>query len=204
MLLHLGVEIPEDEVKRLVEKLEPFNLSFTPPAILLYKLLDQISEGEPLFIFETGCTRDQNPTALMSDGWSSVYFAKWTYEHEGSRFMTVDLNRTNLGFCWMILDRFGYTDTAKVNLTNGESVATIIKLAEHPDVFYLDSCDGLEHGLAEFKAAVAHSPKLIIMDDFESKVASAAEYARVENIPFIQMGRYTVFKISEAAKRLLS
>jgi hypothetical protein len=204
MLLNLGVEIPEDEVKNLVEKLEPFTLSFTPPGILLYKLVDQIAEGKPLYICETGCTRDQNPTALMSDGWSSVYFSKWVYEHDGSRLMSIDLNRTNLGFCWMILDRFGYNDTAKVNLTNGESVLTITNLAEHPDVFYLDSCDGLEHGLAEFKAAMVHQPKLIIMDDFISKAASAAEYANQQNIPFIQMGRYTVFKTSHSAERLIT
>lgn len=201
MLIQLAVDFPEENYK-IIHDLKGFRLEVMPPGVLLYKIVDELSPDGPLHICETGCLRDPTPTAMMTDGWSSLFFAKYVHEHAGSKFTVIELDRTNLAYCWIFLGRFGHTDPEKLKLTNGESVATIEKMTEHPDVFYLDSCNGLDHGLAEFKAALAHNPKLIIMDDFTSKVASAYEYAREQHIPTCTMGRYTVFLTSDRAVEL--
>lgn len=202
MLIQVAVEVPEEDIKRVVTELTPFQLQLTPPGILLHKLAEEVSDGGPLHICETGCLRDQNPTAMMTDGWSTIYFARYVKDHAGSKLTTIELDRTNLGYCLLTLGRYGYTDG--VSLVHGESIATITDMKEHPDMFYLDACDGVEHGLAEFKAALAHNPKLIIMDDYVSKVASAAEFAKDQNIPIVQMGRYTAFLTSEIAVKKFS
>jgi hypothetical protein len=203
MLIQLAVEVTEEAIQKVVNDLTTFQLQLTPPGILLHKLAEEVSDGGPLHICETGCLRDQNPTAMMTDGWSSIYFARYVKDHPGSKLTTIELDRTNLGYCLLTLGRYGYTEN--VNLVHGESVATITDMKEHPDLFYLDSCDGLEHGLAELKAALAHNPKLIVMDDYISKVSMAAEFAAKENIPMVQMGRYSTFLTSpEAIKKFSS
>lgn len=198
MLFQIAAEVTEHKIAEIVQTLSPFQVTLIPPGILLHKLAEEISGGGPLHICETGCLRDQNPTALMTDGWSSIYFAKYAKDHPGSKFTVIEFDKTNLGYCFLTLDRYGY-GKEYVNLVHGESVAKITDMEDHPDFFYLDSCDGVEHGLAEFKAAMKHKPKLIVMDDYTSKVAMAAEYAAQQNIPYVQMGRYTTFLVSPEA-----
>jgi hypothetical protein len=192
MQIHLEVE--ESQIPAMVNSLAPLGFSVTPPGIHLYGMLDFASEGKPLHIVETGIARDPNLTALMSDGWSSFYFAKWVAEHPGSTFTTIELNKANLEYGKIFLERFDLADG--VNFVNGESVEEIGKLQEPVDVFYLDSCDGVDHGLSEFQASLAHKPKIIIMDDFVSKAAKAVSFAQQTGIPYQQVDRYSLFKPS--------
>lgn len=190
MIMNIGIEVTEENLTEILNGLNSFIFTITPPGITLYRLIDSVSAGRPLNIVETGCVRDVNPTSLITDGWSSFYLAKWAATH-GGKFTTIELDATNLAHGKIFLERFKLSDN--VQFVNGESVEEISKLKEKVDVFYLDSCDGVEHGLAEFKAALAHDPILIIMDDFISKAAKAVEYAAENKIPFKQIDRYSVF-----------
>ena len=201
MLLHISVDFPETELK-ILHTLEPFSIKIAPPGILLYKLVEEVAQFKPVHICETGCLRDPSPTGMMTDGWSSFYFSKFAHEHQGSKLTTIELDGTNLAYCQLFLSRFGYINHNQ--FIQGDSVKVISELTEHPDVFYLDSCNGLEHGLAEFQAALGHKPKLIIMDDFSSKAASAAEYANQQSIPFQQMGRFSVFYTSPESQKIFN
>lgn len=191
MYFMFGTDFPEDQLEPMLNSLGPFSITFIPPGITLYQLLDSLNQPT-LNIVETGCTRDTSPTGMMSDGWSSFYFAKWIHEHNGS-LTTIDIDPINLGYCQIFLKRFRLLSD-KVSFIEQDSVQAIKELKQPVDVFYLDSCDGLDHGLAEFQAALVHRPKMIIMDDFTSKAAKAVEFATQEKISFQQIQRYTVFK----------
>jgi len=190
MIMNIGIEVTEENLATILNGLNSFIFTITPPGITLYKLLDAVYKNQPLHIVETGCVRDVNPTSLITDGWSSFYLAKWVANHSG-KFTTIELDATNLAHGKLFLERFGLAKD--VQFINGESVEEISKLTDKVDVFYLDSCDGVEHGLAEFQAALKHDPVLIIMDDFISKAAKAVEFANQQGIPFKQIDRYSVF-----------
>src|SRR5712664_2840307 len=69
----------------------------TPPGMVLQGVLDEMYQGKPLLIVETGTMRDDNMLAEFTDGWSTLYIARWVAEHstEGptdSEFHSVDLN----------------------------------------------------------------------------------------------------------------
>jgi hypothetical protein len=194
MLLMSPIEVTEEQLRSVVQSVAPFTITLTPPGIVLHQLVTAVARGGPLYICETGCLRDPTPTGMMADGWSSFYFAKWANDNPGSKLTTIDLNAINLEYCRLYLSGFDFKSEFH-ELINKDSVIAIQELKEHPDVFYLDSCDDLDHGLAEFEAALAHNPKLIIMDDLVSKAAKAVEFAKTLGISCQYLGRYTLFFI---------
>ena len=191
--LFLQVNFPDEAWQPFLDSLGPFNVTLEPPGLHLYRLCDLVSNGGPLRIVETGCLRDTNCSAIMSDGWSTFYFAKWVENHPGSRFDTVELDPKSVDRCGQFITQQGLKNC--VRFWNMDSISFLETWDQPVDIFLLDSCDGLEHGLAEFKAALEYKPKLIIMDDYETKVQLADEYARGLSIPSQQVDRYTVFQI---------
>lgn len=191
--LFLQINFPDEAWQPFLDSLGPFNVTLEPPGLHLYRLCDQVSNGGPLRIVETGCLRDPQPSALMSDGWSTFYFAKWVKDHPGSRFDTVELDPQAVSGCGQFISGQGLGNS--VTFWNMDSISFLETWDQRVDVFLLDSCDGFEHGLAEFKAALEFKPRLIIMDDYETKVRLADEYARSLGIPPERIDRYTVFTI---------
>lgn len=183
------IEFGEDFDKFLEAKV-PLSVTVYPPGYYIYQILETVSKGAPLRIVETGCLRDTDPAACFSDGWSTYYIACWVRDHPGSFFSSVELDQENFFTCAQFLSGKNlFTD--RVTLVSGDSLEFLQD--KEADVYLLDSCDGFEHGLEEFKAAMEHKPKAILMDDLESKGRYAKEYAEKLNIPIQQIDRYTVF-----------
>ena len=166
-----------------------------PSGIYLYKLCDAVSQGRPIRILETGCLRNPDPSSLITDGWSTFYFAEWVKAHPGSAFDTVELDPKNVEICRNFLKEHDLDKYATV--WQSDSLEFLNTWEPPVDVFFLDSCDGLEHGLEEFKLALYFRPCTIIMDDYESKVKLADEYARSIGITSQRMDRYTVFQVPQ-------
>lgn len=170
-----------------IESMRPLTFTHPPPGVVLYQALDAVSQGKPLRIVETGCLRDTNISACFSDGWSTYYFARWVKANPESKLATVELDSANVETCRAFLAEHKLA----VHFVNGDSLAELPKL--EADVYFLDSCDGLEHGLAEFQIALAHRPRLIIMDDLPTKGLRAVEYAKELGIEVAEVSRYTFF-----------
>lgn len=190
--LNITINFPDEQFQPFLDSLGQFSVLLEPPGVVLYRLCEQASNGGPLKIVETGCLRDTDPSAIMSDGWSTLYFAKWAKNHPGSRFDTVELDPQAVARCGNFIKEQGLGNF--VTFWNMDSLSFLETWDQRVDVFFLDSCDGLEHGLAEFKAALEFKPRLIIMDDYETKGQLADEYARSLGIHSQQVDRYTVFK----------
>lgn len=200
-ILNIAVSFPDDQWMPFLNSLGPFQTVLLPPGVYLYRALEELSKslgGKPLTIVETGCWRDASPSSLMSDGWSTYYFARWVKDHSNSRLITLELEKKNLDLCFDLFKQYELP-RERIFWSIGDSVESIKQLSPYTeiDVFFLDSCDGLEHGLEEFKAALAHKPKLIIMDDFATKAAKAFEYALSLGIKPQTVDRYTFFSIPQ-------
>jgi hypothetical protein len=185
-LINLG-----DKPMELIESMRSIGITFPPPGVVLYQILERLSQGRPLKIVETGCLRDTTYKACFDDGWSTYYFARWVKAHPASKLTTIELALENVKTCKHFLEEQNLSEY--VTFQGADSLEALSWAWSDIDVFFLDSCDGLDHGLAEFKAALTHRPKLIIMDDFETKVASAAKYAEGLGIEISQEYRYAVF-----------
>ena len=185
------IEITEEQLTSVLHSVAPFTITLTPPGITLYQIVSSLSKGAPLHILETGCVRDPTPTGMMTDGWSTFYFSKWVNENPGSKLTSVEINPINIEYGKLFIKRFNFSQNPEY--ITADSVAAIQGMAEHPDVFYLDSCDDLDHGLAEFQAALEHHPRLIIMDDLVSKAAKAVDFAKAQGIRHEFLARYTIF-----------
>jgi len=190
-ILSISISIPDERFLELLDANQPFSTLLTPSGINLYQAADLVSQGEPIHIVETGCLRDTNPSAWITDGWSTFYFAKWIKAHPESKFTSIELAPEAIEKCKTFLQSHGLAEY--VQFVNGSSAEEILDLSDAADLFFLDAGDGLESGLTDFKAALTHNPKMIIMDDFEKKVALAAEYASNKKIPHVRIDRYTVF-----------
>lgn len=151
----------------------------------------QLGKGG-ITIVETGCLRRDTPEGERDDGWSTLHFAKWA-EANGSQFFSVDDNREHIQTAGTVLARYGIKPEFPM-FTYGESVSFLSGFGGSIDLAYLDSCDGWDHGLAEFKAAEAKGAQIIVMDDYVGKVVSAASYAKREGWDVQQEGRFTVMR----------
>jgi len=189
--LNITISIPDERFLELLNSNQPFSTLLLPPGVNLYQAADLVSQGKPIHIVETGCLRDTHPSAWITDGWSTFYFAKWIKAHPESKFTSIELAPEAIEKCKTFLQSHGLAEY--VQFVNGSSAEEILDLSDTADLFFLDAGDGLEAGLVDFKAALTHNPKLIIMDDFGKKVALAAEYASNKNIPYVRIDRYTVF-----------
>jgi len=154
--------------------------------------VNEIFKGEPLILVETGCLRRDGPEHEEADGWSTLYFARWIKEHPESKFFSADNDIEHIHIALNKLESEGIKSPFPM-FYFGESVEFLNSIG-HIDFAYLDSCDGWEHGLAEFQAAESKGAKLIVMDDYISKVVTAAEYAASHGWDVKQEGRFTVMR----------
>jgi hypothetical protein len=192
-ILNISINVPDEDFHQVLHTLSSFQVLLEPPGVNLYRIADKVSNGKPITIFATGSLRDTDPSAVMSDGWDTFYLAKWIKDHPGSSFHTVEIDPDTVERCWEFLKKHDLDWC--VNLICADSIKAIERIPHPVDLFVLDSCDGLEHGLAEFQAALKHKPRFIVMDDWDKKVLKAAEYANEQGIFFQRIDRYTVFKI---------
>ena len=162
-----------------------------PPGLTLYRLLDEIYDGKPLRIVETGCLRNGSADALMSDGWSTYYFAQWVKRHPGSTLTSIEIDPASCRLCEQFLRSNELGEI--VEFLCGDST-TVLLGRDETDFVYLDSCDGLEHGLEEFRTALLLNPKIIVMDDFDTKARMAFDWAAANKIPVERNNRYTIFR----------
>lgn len=145
------------------------------PGIVFAGLLDSVYEGRPIRIVETGCMRDLSTTSETSDGWSTLYIARWVKEHPDCIFDSVDLNIGAIELAHTALEAEGLAKYCNFHLQDS---IKYLSSQTWIDIAYLDSCDGLEHGLAEFRLAASTGASLIILDDFSTKAATAVAEAR--------------------------
>ena len=138
-------------------------------------LLDNLYKGTPLRCIETGTMRDLSVNAECGDGWSTLYIARWMKIHPDCRFDSVDLDINASELAQMALEAEGLRQCC---IFHTQDSLKYLAAQTHADFCFLDSCDGLEHGLAEFKEADRLGAKLIVMDDYDAKAQLAVEYAR--------------------------
>lgn len=153
--------------------------------------LDSIYEGRPLKIVETGCMRDLAVAAEWGDGWSTLYIARWVSKHPECVFHTVDLNSNSIDLAHMALEAEALAKFCSFHLQDS------IKFLGNQtwiDFAFLDSCDGLQHGLDEFRLAVSAGTKLIVMDDYQTKAAWAVQEAKKLGWLVNQVDRYSLLR----------
>jgi hypothetical protein len=145
----------------------------------LKELLDDLyaKEARPLVVVETGCIRSIDPPAEDSDGWSSLYLARWVTEHEGSELHSFELFADNITKAGRILGEKGLRADGAIHFHQGDS-AELLPSLDRIDFAYLDTSDDWDHGLAEFQAAEEKGAQIIVMDDRELKCMKAIPYAK--------------------------
>jgi hypothetical protein len=145
------------------------------PGLVFAELLDSAYQGKPIRIVETGCVRDLSTTSEISDGWSTIYIARWVKKHPNCKFSSVDLDANAIDLCHTALEAENLAQYC--DLRTQDSLKYLASQS-WIDIAYLDSCDGLAHGLEEFRLAASAGASLIIMDDFSTKAATAVNKAR--------------------------
>ena len=162
------------------------------PGEQLVGYVEEIYKGEPLILVETGCLRRDGPEHEDADGWSTLYFARWASKHEDCKFFSVDNDADHIRVAVNKLSEEKALSSFPM-FYFGESV-DFLKTLGRIDFAYLDSCDGWEHGLEEFKAAESKGARMIVMDDYISKVVYAAGYAASHGWQVKQEDRFTVMR----------
>ena len=188
----VDLQIPEEALLKHLEHMSPVrgNMSLESAGIRLYELLNSIYSGTPLKIVETGCLRDTEPSAIFSDGWSTYWIAKFA-KNTSSSFTSVECDADSIKKCQDMLEKFNLSSS--VNFICGMSPELLSSIGD-VDFFFLDTCDGLTHGLSEFLETLVHHPKMVVMDDYETKAKWAVEYAETNGISVSQLQRYSVFR----------
>ncbi len=162
-----------------------------PPGNHFKAFLDSVYNGKPLKIVETGCVRDLAVKAEYGDGWSTLWIARWIREHKDCEFHTVDINPAAIEIAHMALEAENLAKFCTLHIQDSIKFLSNLTWA---DIFFLDSCDGLEHGLQEWRLAASAGASLIIMDDFQSKVAFAWNEAKRLGWKTEQVDRYSLFR----------
>lgn len=161
------------------------------PGIFFYKYLESLYEGKPLKLIETGCMRDLSLDSEFSDGWSTLYIARWVKNHPECDFHSVDLSANSIELAHTALEAEGLAKFCTFHLQDS------IKFLGNQtwiDFAFLDSSDGLEHGLQEFRLAVSAGASLIMMDDIQTKAAWAVKEARKFGWDVSYASRYAVLR----------
>jgi hypothetical protein len=192
-ILNISINITEDQFRQALLGMSEFGVTLEMPGNHLYRIATQLAKGKPLNIFSTGCIRDIRPSASISDGWDTIFLAKWVNDHPGSRLDVAEIDGESISQCLALLNVHELGHVPK--MWRGDSIEIIRQWESPVDLFVLDSADGLDHGLEEFRAAEKHNPQIIVMDDWETKAMKAAEYANEKGIFFHRVDRYTIFKI---------
>lgn len=153
--------------------------------------LNSIYDGKPLKIVETGCMRDLALSAEWGDGWSTLYIARWVSKHPECEFHTVDLSANSIDLAHAALEAEELAQYCAFHLQDS---IKFLNAQTWIDFAFLDSCDGLQHGLDEFRLAASAGTRLIVMDDYQTKAALAVKEAKNLgwNVSFAD--RYSVFR----------
>ena len=162
-----------------------------PPGTLFKGFLDSVYDGRPIRIIETGCMRDLATIAEYGDGWSTLYIARWVREHPDSEFHTCDLNINSIELGHAALEAEGL---AKYCTFHCQDSLKYLAAQSWVTFAFLDSCDGLDHGLQEFRLAASAGASLIVMDDFSTKAATAFQEAKKMGWEVSSAGRYSVLR----------
>lgn len=162
-----------------------------PPGMLFFKFLDSIYEGKPLKLVETGCFRDLAVSAEWGDGWSTLRIAQWVEKHPGCDFHSVDLSANSIDLAHAALEAEGVSKYCTFHLQDS---IKFLNSMTWVDFAFLDSCDGLQHGLDEFRLAVSAGAKMIVMDDFQTKAVLAVREAQKLGWDYEQIDRYSVLR----------
>lgn len=162
-----------------------------PPGMLFFKFLDSVYENKPLKIVETGTMRDLALSAEYGDGWSTLRIAQWVSKHPECDFHTVDLSANAIDLAHAALEAEGVSKYCTFHLQ--DSIKFLNSLT-WVDFAFLDSCDGLQHGLDEFRLAVSAGAKMIVMDDYQTKAAWAVVEGKKLGWNVEQVDRYSVFR----------
>jgi predicted O-methyltransferase YrrM len=147
------------------------------PGETVVAILDKFwrQEQRPLVIVETGCLRAVNPDSEAGDGWSTLRIVEWLGDSSKGHLWSVDIDPQHLEVAINVLRERSLLD-GRVTFMCEESVDALNNM-HHIDFAYLDTSDGLNHGLAEFQAAEASGARVIVMDDIATKAALAINYA---------------------------
>lgn len=162
-----------------------------PPGQLFEQFLDSVYTGVPIKIFETGTMRDLAVDAEYGDGWSTLYIARWIKKHPGSSFESCDLNINAIELAHLALESEGLADCCTFRCQDSLKFLSNISWA---DFIFLDSCDGLDHGIQEFRLAASTGARLIVMDDYSSKALKAVKEARELGWQVSFAGRYSLLR----------
>lgn len=161
------------------------------PGTNFESFLDSIYEGKSLKIIETGCMRDLTYRSEFDDGWSTLYIARWVAKHPECEFHSVDLNINSVDIGHAALEAEGLAKYCNFHVQ--DSIRYLGQLT-WVDFAFLDSCDGLQHGLDEFRLALSAGAKLIVMDDYQTKAAWAVAEGKKLGWNVEQVSRYSVFR----------
>lgn len=154
----------------------------------LTELLDDFHKVHPTFtIVETGCARSKHPGAEESDGWSTLFIAKWLQDNIVVPFYSIEIDPNNIDCAIQMLK----DDSVVVQFLLGDSVFCLSGLS-HFDFAFLDTLDDLDHGLEEFKMCELRGASLVVMDDYETKARKACEYASTSGWKVKRTGRLTI------------
>lgn len=163
----------------------------TPPGTLFSRFLDSVYGGKPIRIVETGCMRDLATAAEYGDGWSTLYIARWVKTHPECRFDSVDMSANAIELAHVALEA---EDLAKFCTFHLQDSLKFLGSLSWLDFAFLDSCDGLQHGLDEFRLAASAGAKIIVADDFQTKAAYMVREAQRLGWIYEQVDRYSVLK----------
>ncbi len=161
------------------------------PGLLFENFLDSVYIGRPIKIVETGCMRDLALSAEWGDGWSTLYIARWVAKHPECSFHTVDLSPNSIELAHSALEAEGLAKYCTFHLQDS---LKFLGQETWIDFAFLDSCDGLQHGLDEFRLAASAGASLIVMDDLQTKAAWAVKEARELGWNVSFEGRYSVIR----------
>lgn len=149
----------------------------------------------PAQIVETGTLRNDSPSGMGGDGWSTVAWA-WYASRTGGRLWTVDCDAGNLEVSRRVTAPYA----AHVEYVHADSVAFLSAWpAGQPlHLLYLDSCDYFDHAesethnLREAQAALPHlgDPALVLIDDMHPAGGDPGEPLRfsgkgASTVPFL-------------------
>ena len=162
-----------------------------PPGQHFETFLNSIYENKPLKLVETGCTRDLALSAEWGDGWSTQSIARWVEAHPECDFHSVDLSANSIDLAHAALEAEGLAKFCTFHLQDSIKFLSDLTWC---DFAFLDSSDGLQHGLDEFRLAVSAGAKLIIMDDYSSKAAWAVKLAKELGWDVSFVDRYSVLR----------
>ena len=199
--ISVNLKINEATAIKVLQGQEKLHFELESPGMTLYRLVE---EAQPNEIVETGTLRDSSLSSIFSDGWSTFYFAAWKQVHKECKVTSIELDSNAIETAREVLKKFELEPY--IDFWNADSLWALRKFdKENPEFFFLDSCDGLEHGLEEFRLAANYNPKMIVMDDWDTKTKLTAETVRKEGTYTItRIGRYTVFRNKTWLNRITS